>query len=174
MDGQDILKYFENKISAEMRLPEAIDRKLLSSFQYFGITDNIDLKDVKWVRGGYDKEQLSQIYSDGNRSSMERVSNIVDALTKYVDDINNVRGIGFCVSQLHCKFMAEQFNSYGITSMYIDSNSKNDERRNIKELLERGEIKFVFTVDIYNEGVDIPSINTIMFLRPTESCCQCT
>ncbi|SIM32244.1 type III restriction protein subunit R [Cuniculiplasma divulgatum] len=169
MDGQDILKYFENKISAEMRLPEAIDRKLLSPFQYFGITDNIDLKDVKWVRGGYDKDQLSQIYSDGNRSSMERVSNIVDALTKYVDDIKNVRGIGFCVSQLHCKFMTEQFNSYGITSMYIDSNSKNDERKNIKELLERGEIKFVFTVDIYNEGVDIPSINTIMFLRPTES-----
>ena len=79
MDGQDILKYFENKISAEMRLPEAIDRKLLSPFQYFGITDNIDLKDVKWVRGGYDKDQLSQIYSDGNRSSMERVSNIVAA-----------------------------------------------------------------------------------------------
>ena len=169
MDGQDIFKYFDNNISAEIRLPEAIDRKLLSPFQYFGITDNIDLKDVRWVRGGYDKDQLSQIYGDGNPASMERVSNIVDALTKYVDDMRNVKGIGFCVSQLHCKFMAEQFNSYGINSTYIDSNSSEDERRNAKKLLDRGEIKFVFAVDIYNEGVDIPNVNTIMFLRPTES-----
>ena len=169
MDGQDILAYFDNHISAEIRLPEAIDRKLLSPFQYFGITDNIDLKNVKWIKGGYDKTQLSQIYSDGNKSSTERVSYIVDALTKYVDDIKNVKGVGFCVSKLHCRFMAEQFNSYGIKSAYIDSDSSYEERENAGKMLSEGEIKFVFVVDIYNEGVDIPQINTIMFLRPTES-----
>ena len=169
MDGQDILKYFDNHISAEIRLPEAIDRKLLSPFQYFGISDNIDLRDVKWVRGGYDRDQLSKIYSDGNFSSMQRVSYILEALTKYIDNITNVSGIGFCVSQLHSKFMAQQFNLYGIKSISIDSNSDYSERKNAKKLLENGDIKFVFTVDIYNEGVDIPKVNTIMFLRPTES-----
>jgi superfamily II DNA or RNA helicase/HKD family nuclease len=169
MDGKDIREYFDNHISAEIRLPEAIDRKLLSPFQYFGITDNIDLKDVKWVRGGYDVDQLSKIYSDGNSFSLQRASYIVDALIKYVDDINNVKGIGFCVSQAHSKFMAQQFNFYGIKSVHIDSNSDYSERRMAKESLENGDIKFVFTVDIYNEGVDIPKINTIMFLRPTES-----
>jgi superfamily II DNA or RNA helicase len=169
MDGRDILTFFDNHISAEIRLPEAIDKKLLSPFQYFGITDNIDLKNVKWIRGGYDKNQLSQIYSDGNKSSTKRVSCIVDALTKYVNDIKDVKGVGFCVSKLHCRFMSEQFNSYGIESAYIDSDSSDEERTKAGHMLSNGEIKMVFVVDIYNEGVDIPQINTIMFLRPTES-----
>ena len=169
MDGQDILQYFGNHISAEIRLPEAIERNLLSPFQYFGITDIIDLNRVKWSRGGYDRNDLSTIYTSGNHSSIERVSLIVDSLMKYVDDINKVKGLGFCVSKQHCKFMAEQFNSYGIDSVYITSDSSEEERTTATMRLARGEIKFVFAVDIYNEGVDIPQINTVLFLRPTES-----
>ena len=169
MDGHDILQYFDNHISAEIRLPEAIERKLLSPFQYFGITDIIDLKTVKWSRGGYDRNDLSDIYTGGDKSSIERVSLIMDSLIKYVDDINKVKGLGFCVSKQHCRFMAEQFNSYGISSVYITSDSSEEERSSASIRLARGEIKFVFAVDIYNEGVDIPQINTVLFLRPTES-----
>jgi len=169
MDGQDILKYFDNHISAEIRLPEAIERKLLSPFQYFGITDIIDLSKLKWSRGGYDINDLSTIYTSSDHSATERVSLIVDSLMKYVDDIKKVKGLGFCVSKQHCKFMAEQFNSYGIDSVYITSDSSDEERTSASVRLARGEIKFVFAVDIYNEGVDIPQINTVLFLRPTES-----
>ena len=88
---------------------------------------------------------------------------------KYVEDIKNVRGIGFCVSKDHSRFMAEQFNSYGIESVYVTSDSSEEERSSASEKLKNGEIKFVFAVDIYNEGVDIPQINTVLFLRPTES-----
>ncbi len=169
MDGEDILQYFDNHIAAEIRLPEAIERRLLSPFQYFGITDAIDLENVKWTRGGYDKNQLSEIYSSGDSASIQRASFIVDALWRYVDDIKKVKGVGFCVSKLHCKFMAEQFNSYGIQSTYITSDSSDEERFSASKRLKEGEIKFVFVVDIYNEGVDIPEINTILFLRPTQS-----
>ena len=169
MDGQDVLQYFDNHISAEIRLPEAIERKLLSPFQYFGITDIIDLRTVKWSKGGYDRNDLSTIYTSVETSSKERVSLIIDSLMKYVDDINKVKGLGFCVSKQHCRFMSEQFNSYGIDSVYVTSDSSEEERKSASKRLKRGEIKFIFAVDIYNEGVDIPQINTVLFLRPTES-----
>ena len=63
MDGKDVLEYFDGRIAAEIRLPEAIERKLLCSFQYFGVSDEVDLSEVKWTRGGYDKTELSNIYS---------------------------------------------------------------------------------------------------------------
>lgn len=169
MDGQNILQYFDNHIAAEIRLPEAIERKLLSPFHYFGVSDVVDLDRVKWSRGGYDRNDLSQIYSSGDEVSTQRVSLVLDSLMKYVEDIKNVRGIGFCVSKDHSRFMAEQFNSYGIESVYVTSDSSEEERSSASEKLKNGEIKFVFAVDIYNEGVDIPQINTVLFLRPTES-----
>ena len=169
MDGQSILPYFDNHIAAEIRLPEAIERKLLSPFQYFGVSDNVNLDRVKWSRGGYDKNDLSKIYSSGDTISTQRVSLILDSLMKYVENINSVRGIGFCASKDHSRFMAEQFNSYGIDSVHVTSDSSEEERSSASEKLRNGEIKFVFAVDIYNEGVDIPQINTVLFLRPTES-----
>ena len=167
MDGQNILQYFDNHIAAEIRLPEAINRKFLSPFQYFIVTDSISLKTAKWSRGGYDRDYLSGLYSNGSTASMERASLIVDSVMKYTD-IGKVKGIGFCVSKAHCKFMSDQFNSYGIESVYLTSDSSEDERRNARFKLTSG-VKFVFVVDLYNEGVDIPEINTILFLRPTES-----
>ena len=99
----------------------------------------------------------------------KRVSDILVALNKYVTDIDEVVGLGFCVSKEHAKFMANKFNEAGIESIALTSESKKEERDNAKERLVKGEIKFIFVVDIYNEGVDIPEINTILFLRPTES-----
>lgn len=168
MDGQNILSYFNNRIAAEIRLPEAIDRKLLCPFQYFGVTDNIDLRRVCWTSGGYDKNELSKIYTVGNQS-LKRADNVINSLLEYVSDINEVKGLGFCVSIEHAKYMSEYFNGRGISSIYLVGGSPNEERQSAKRKLVNGEIKFIFVVDIYNEGVDIPEINTILFLRPTES-----
>lgn len=164
-DNKDIYKYFEDRISAEIRLPEAIDRKLLSPFQYFGVTDNVDLSKLKWGRKGYDIRELDNVYNNNDI----RASKIVESVYKYVTDINEVIGLGFCVSIEHAKFMANYFNSNGIQSLALHSQSSNDERSDAKFRLVNGDLKFIFVVDLYNEGVDIPEINTVMFLRPTES-----
>ncbi len=165
MDGKSILPYFNDRISAEMRLPEAIDRKLLCPFHYFGVSDDVDLHDIKWSRGGYDKAALSNIYT-GNDI---RVMLILKELNKYVTDIDNVKGLGFCVSKEHAEYMALRFNQNNISSIALTADSKKDERDSAQSRLAKGEIKFIFTVDLYNEGVDIPEVNTVMFLRPTES-----
>lgn len=165
MDGKDITEYFEGRIAAEIRLPEAIDRQLLSPFQYFGVSDAVDLSELKWVRGGYDCTELSNLYT-GNDA---RVHLIHKQLQKYVTDIDEVKGIGFCVSKEHAKYMARRFNAVGIPSLYLTSDSLDEVRMSAQKRLEQGEIRFIFVVDLYNEGVDIPAINTILFLRPTES-----
>lgn len=169
MDGKSILDYFDNRIAAEIRLPEAIDRKLLCPFQYFGVSDTVDLTDLRWVRGGYDKSQLSNLYSLNRAVAERRADHIIRSLDKYVADMDAIKGLGFCVSIEHAKFMAEYFNAAGIPSISLVGESTEEERRTAKKRLVDGEIRFIFVVDIYNEGVDIPEVNTILFLRPTES-----
>ena len=169
MDGKTIMPYFNDRIAAEIRLPEAIDRKLLSPFQYFGVTDSIDLDKLKWAAGGYDKSELSKIYTINGAASTMRADLVVRSLLKYVTDIDDVKGLGFCVSIEHAKFMSNYFNQQGIPSINLTGKSADDERKNAKQLLISGENRFIFVVDIYNEGVDIPEVNTILFLRPTES-----
>ena len=169
MDGKSILDYFGGRIAAEIRLPEAIDRKLLCPFQYFGVADTVDLTDLRWVRGGYDKSQLSNLYSLNRAVAQRRADHIVRSLDRYVTDMDAVKGLGFCVSIEHAKFMAEHFNAAGIPSISLVGQSADDERRTAKQRLVNGEIRFIFVVDIYNEGVDIPEVNTVLFLRPTES-----
>ncbi len=168
-DGISVERYFDNHISAEIRLPEAIEMKLLSPFQYFGITDAVDLKNIIWKRGGYDDNEIDRLYVYDVRSSGHRASLIVASVRKYIADMEHTKGLGFCVSIEHAKFMAESFNRAGISSRYLTSFSPDDLRKNAKEMLRTGEIKFIFVVDIYNEGVDIPEVNTVLFLRPTKS-----
>ena len=169
MDGKSILDYFGGRVAAEIRLPEAIDRKLLCPFQYFGVADTVDLTDLRWVRGGYDKSQLSNLYSLNRSVAERRADHIIRSLDKYVTDMDAVKGLGFCVSIEHAKFMAEYFRAAGIPSISLVGQSSDEERRTAKKRLVDGEIRFIFVVDIYNEGVDIPEVNTVLFLRPTES-----
>lgn len=169
MDGKSILPYFNNRIAAEIRLPEAIDRKLLCPFQYFGITDTTDLNTVKWARGGYERAALSNLYTLSGAISEQRADNIIQSTLKYVTDITAVKGLGFCVSIEHARFMASCFANAGIAAIALTGHSSTEERNTAKDRLLAGEIQFIFAVDIYNEGVDIPAINTVLFLRPTES-----
>jgi superfamily II DNA or RNA helicase len=163
-DGEDILKDFCNVIAAEIRLPEALNRKLLSPFQYFALSDNIDLSKLSWRNGRYEINELTKLYTENDR----RLSNILTNCDKYLTDVHDVRAIGFCVSQEHAKYMAEQFNIAGLRADYLTSQNS-DSRTDLRDRLRKKEINYLFVRDIFNEGVDIPEIDTVLFLRPTES-----
>ena len=164
MDGEDILKDFSDTIAAEIRLPEALNRKLLCPFQYFGITDSIDLSNAEWKNGRYLPSELTKIYTQNDN----RVGEIIFNLNKYLNDINEVRALCFCITQEHAQFMAQKFYLAGLKADYLVS-SRSNLREEMKKKLFLKEINYLFVVDIFNEGVDIPDIDTVLFLRPTES-----
>ncbi len=164
MDGADILKDFCDTIAAEIRLPEALNRKLLCPFQYFGITDTIDLSHASWQNGRYLPSELTRIYTQNDN----RVREIIGSLKKYLKDIDDVRALCFCVTQDHAQFMAEKFLLAGYKADYLVS-SRNDLREELRRKFSNKEINYLFVVDIFNEGIDIPDIDTVLFLRPTES-----
>jgi superfamily II DNA or RNA helicase len=164
MDGEDILKDFCNVIAAEIRLPEALNRKLLCPFQYFAITDSIDVSRVTWRNGRYEINELTKLYTENDR----RVNDIKDNCEKYLTDIQDVRALGFCVSQKHASFMAQKFTIMGLKADYLTSENSN-QREEVREKLLKKEINYLFVVDIFNEGIDLPEIDTVLFLRPTES-----
>ena len=153
MDGKNILDYFSGRIAAEIRLPEAIDRKLLCPFQYFGVTDTADLSSLKWRTGGYDKNELSNLYTLSGLVAERRADLVVNSILKYVTDINEVKGLGFCVSIEHAQFMADYFNARGIPSMALTGDSPDEERNAAKQRLVSGELRFIFVVDTINEQV---------------------
>ena len=165
MDGKDILKYFDGRVASKMLLGEAIDRNLLSTFQYYGISDDVDYRKLKWTRGRYDTIELEKIYT----ADRKRCSLVLESVKKYVADMNEVKGLGFCVSVAHADYMANYFNRNGVPSISLSAKSIDDIRDDAKKDLVDGKIKFIFVVDLYNEGVDIPQVNTVLFLRPTES-----
>ncbi len=165
MDGKNILDYFNNRIASEIRLTDAINRKLLSPFHYFGVTDPEDLSNLKWSRGGYEINELENVYT----KSKQRVQVIIDAMNRYLKDMETFKALGFCVSIKHADFMAKSFNKVGIPSVALHSDTSQEERNLAKSKLQKGEINCIFTIDLFNEGVDIPDIDTVLFLRPTES-----
>jgi len=169
MDGQNILEYFDDTIASEMRLPEAIDNRLLSPFQYFGVSDNIDLSNLKWTKGGYDTTELENVYVIKEELAKARVDNILESLNKYITDIDDMKALGFCASVKHAQFMEKMFNEKGIPSLALTGDTDKETRENANKKLVSGDIKVIFTVDLYNEGIDIPEINAVLFLRPTES-----
>ena len=162
MDNENILDDFCNVTACEIRLPEALNRKLLCPFQYFGISDSVDLQNIKWQNGKYQTNELTDVFS-----SEKRVAEIITKCEEYLTDINDVLAIGFCVSQEHAKFMSNKFCKAGLKADFLISGSSN--RDDVKSRLLKKEINYLFVVDIFNEGVDIPQIDTILFLRPTES-----
>ncbi|MBN2827494.1 MAG: DUF3427 domain-containing protein [Tissierellales bacterium] len=165
MDDDDIKNLFNQRIASEIRLPDAVDRKLLCPFHYFGVSDPVDLSHIQWSRGGYEKSQLEKVYTKNN----QRVNTILTSMQKYLKDINGMKALGFCVGIEHADFMADAFNKAGISSISLHSNSSQEKRNSAKEKLKTGEINCIFTVDLFNEGVDIPEVDTALFLRPTES-----
>ena len=163
-DGGDILADFCGVIAAEIRLPEAINRRHLCPFQYFGIDDDTDLRQVPWKNGRYDITELTNIYTH----NQQRVQKIVQSLDEIVTDITKIKALAFCVSRDHADFMCKAFLLKGIKADILTSDNR-DERHSKQQGLRTGVINILCVVDIFNEGVDIPEVDTLLFLRPTES-----
>ncbi|HEV8658377.1 MAG TPA: DEAD/DEAH box helicase family protein, partial [Thermoanaerobaculia bacterium] len=164
-DGEPILQWFDGRIAVELRLWDALDRGLLSPFHYFGIHDNVDISQIAWKRGRYDETALENVYT-GNDA---RVTQILTQLQQKIGDVGQMRALGFCVGVHHAEFMAQRFRSAGIPSEAVLGTTDSEDRDRALRRLRDGEINCLFAVDIFNEGVDVPQVDTVMFLRPTES-----
>ena len=165
-DGVNVTtEFFGGRAAAELRLWDALDAQILVPFHYFGIADGVDLSDVQWKRGTYDPTQLDALYS-GNTL---RAGKIIRALQDKVTDVHRMKALGFCVSVAHAEFMNRVFNDANIPSALVTGATSSAARTDILRRLRAGELKAVFAVDVFNEGLDIPQVDTIMMLRPTQS-----
>lgn len=170
MDGSSILKDFEGQMTAEIRLPEALNEKLLCPFHYFGVADNIDLSGEQfWRNGRYASDELEKVFTGDDIRANQRVDLILNALRRYQPELNGVRGVGFCAGVRHAKYMADHFTQTGICAAVLVGDTPRQEREDRLQKFRNGELTFLFTVDVLSEGVDIPEINLVLFLRPTES-----
>jgi hypothetical protein len=164
-DGKSILHYFDDRIACDLRLWQALDEGLLSPFHYFGINDGTDLRDIAFSRGQYAIGELEGVYT----ADSGRVRRIIDAVFKEAPDPASMRALGFCVGVEHAAFMAQEFTRAGLPAVSLSGKSSSQDRAGAIGKLRRGEIRAIFTVDLFNEGVDIPEIDTVLMLRPTES-----
>lgn len=168
-DGKDVRRWFDGRTAYEMRLWEALEQGLLAPFQYFGVKDSVDLDDVAWKRGwGYDRGELARRYVvAGGAEARARL--VLQEVERRVADPRRMRALGFCVSVEHARFMAERFGEAGIASEAVVGETPSEDREAAVRRLESGDLQALFTVDLFNEGVDIPTLDTVLFLRPTES-----
>ncbi len=165
-DELPILDWFDGRIAAELRLWDAIDQQRLVAFTYYGIHDGLDLRDIPWRRGrGYDVQGLSNLLT-GNDVAARFV---LKALDQRVDDLGRMRALGFCVSVEHARFMARVCQEAGVPATAIWSDTSASARRTALTDLAARRVNIVFSVDLFNEGIDIPSVDTLLLLRPTES-----
>ncbi len=165
-DSLPILDWFHGRISAELRLWDAIDQSRLVPFEYYGIHDGSDLTGVGFTRGkGYDVDGLTNIYTAND--TWARL--VLSQLEQRVDDTRAMSALGFCVSIDHARFMARVFNENGVPAIALWGDSPRDERAKALAKLTRGEISMLFSVDLFNEGVDLPNVDTLLLLRPTDS-----
>ncbi len=165
MDGQDVTEWFGGRVAYELRLWEAIDQGFLAPFQYFGVSDNTDLSQLEWRRGGYVTRDLANLLT----GDTIRVTLLVQALTEIVDDVQTMKALGFCVSVEHAEFMAARFNAAGIASVAISGQTPVEDRNAALGQLRDGKLRVVFSVDVLGEGVDVPTVDTLILLRPTQS-----
>lgn len=164
MDGRNIYEICDYNVAYEISLKEAINKGMLVPFHYYGIFDDTDYSKIHIVRGRYDEKELNETYI-GNVHRYELIY-------KYYCKYGSRQALGFCCSKEHAREMAKEFSSRGIPSVAVfsDASGEYTEKRNVAiQKLKNGEIKVIFSVDMFNEGVDITSVDMVMFLRPTES-----
>jgi len=164
-DGYDVRQFFDGRTAHELRVWDALDADLLVPFHYFGIADGTDLTHIAWKRGRYDEAELSNVFT-GNDA---RARIVLNQVRDKVGDVTSMRAVGFCVSIDHARYMARVFENAGIPAAALTAATPSDERASMLRRLREGQLNAVFAVDVLNEGVDIPEIDTVLFLRPTES-----
>ncbi len=164
MDGKNIYELCDYNVPYEISLKEAINKGMLVPFHYYGIYDATDYSGLRLVKGRYDERELTEIYADN--------VNRYELIYKYYMKYRSKRALVFCCSRQHASQMAEEFCKRGVPSAAVYSNADGgySEDRDIAiEQLKKQEIKVIFSVDMFNEGLDIASLDMVMFLRPTES-----
>ena len=157
-DGQSILPWFNGRIAYESRLWDALDQGLLCPFHYFGVHDPVDLSTVRFERGKYLLGDLDNLLT-GNDA---RAIAIRRAIEEIVTNPNKMRTLGFCAGVKHAHYMARVFNKHGYASVALDASTPRDERSRAVDKLRRGDIRIIFTVDLFNEGIDLPEVDTIL------------
>lgn len=165
-DGGNVAnEFFEGRTASELRLWDALDADLLVPFHYFGVSDDVDLSQVEWKRGNYDTSQLDRLYTGNNA----RAAKVIRELRDKVVGTEHMRAIGFCVSIQHAHYMSNVFTDAGIPSVAVDGGTDEAARTGALEQLRSREINCIFAVDVFNEGLDVPEVDTILMLRPTQS-----
>ena len=164
MDGRNIYEICDYNVPYEISLKDAINKGMLVPFHYYGIYDDTDYSGLHLIRGRYDEKELNETY----------IGNVHrhDLIYKYYCKYGSKKALGFCCSRAHAEEMAKEFCERGIPSAAVYSNANgtySEEREKAIEKLKSGEIRVIFSVDMFNEGVDITSVDMVMFLRPTES-----
>ena len=167
-DGRSLLVDFDGRIAAELRLWHALEHQLLAPFEYYGLDDGVGaaaLARLRWVRGrGYDTDELSDLYT-GNHARADLVLTQLARKT----DVTRMRALGFCVSVAHAEFMAAHFVAKKVPAVALSGASTSEQRNAAQRALETGELRVIFTCDLFNEGIDLPFVDTLLLLRPTES-----
>ncbi|MCC2593943.1 DUF3427 domain-containing protein [Tessaracoccus sp. OS52] len=164
-DGVDVRDFFDGRAAYELRLWDALSSDLLSPFHYFGISDTTDLTTVEFTRGRYQVGELSSIFT-GNDA---RARLILKELQEKVAHPGRMRALGFCVDVKHAQYMAEVFTRAGLPSLAVHGDTPPSERHAAVARLKSRDLVTLFTADLFNEGVDIPDVDTLLFLRPTDS-----
>ena len=164
MDGKNIYEICDYNVPYEISLKEAINKGMLVPFHYYGIYDETDYSSLHLVKGRYDEKELNETY----------IGNIkrYDLIYKYYMKYRSKRALGFCCSKQHAEEMAKEFCKRGIEAVAVYSNADgafSEDRDKAIEKLKKQEIKMIFSVDMFNEGIDIAALDMVMFLRPTES-----
>lgn len=159
------LSNFNQRIAAELRLPEAIDNMLLSPFQYFCVGDRTtDLSHVAWTQKGYDENELVR-----KLNTKDRLKLITESLPRYLSDEHDCRALCFCATLEHARDVAAGLCLAGYRAAMLSGDDNSEQRDEIQAQFKSKKINYLCVVDIYNEGVDIPEIDTVLFLRPTKS-----
>ncbi|AEY02275.1 type III restriction protein res subunit [Oceanimonas sp. GK1] len=167
-DGKSILRHFDNRPdgspAAQLRLWQALDLQLLAPFEYYACDDNTDYRSIPW-KDANELKELDKLLT-GNHV---RAAAVIRSWQQLVNDPRQGKTLVFCVSIAHAEFMAEQFEKAGILASVITGQSSSKERHELPQRLKKGDIHALITVDLYNEGVDLPFVDTLLLLRPTQS-----
>ena len=165
-DGIDVrTEFFNGRTASELRLWDALGKDLLCPFHYFAVADGTDLRRINWARGRYDEGELSHVYT-GNQA---RATIVLQQLRDKVIDLGAMRALGFCVSVAHARFMAQTFNAAGIPALAVSGDTPAVDRQRALDDLKSQRVNVLFAADLFNEGLDLPDVDTVLFLRPTES-----
>ena len=164
-DGMDVRTFFDGRTAVELRLWDALSAELLCPFHYFAVADGTDLRRVSWKQGRYDESELSNVYTGND----QRVRIVLAQVRDKVLDPVAMRALGFCVSVAHAQFMADAFTAAGIPARAVSGATPQAEREQALADLRDRTVNALFAADLFNEGLDLPDVDTVMFLRPTES-----